>query len=384
MSADFTEALRNYYSTQFPYQLIYNWLDYKDGQNINFKFREFSFTLPGDIYMRYLSFEDSIELKHALVHKLPIKIDAGAVYNINPRLHRAYPNDFRPLQRELIFDIDISDYNDVRTCCSESQICQKCWPLMSIGAKILNSILTREFGFKHLLFVFSGRRGFHCWVCDKEARELTPEARRAIADYLALIRGGANLVKRVELDASKPLHPMVVKALEVIDEHFEDVMVVKQDFLSTDHLVHSFLDLTGEEYSDLKPRLRDNCRLHKDSSVDCWNAIKRTCSEAKNRRGKSNYFLEEVKLQHCFPRLDTHVTRGMNHLLKMPFCVHPKTGNVCVPLDIETMEKFRLDKVPNIDNLTRESLDPHVKIFKKFCDNLNDSAAATNKGSLEF
>ena len=254
---------------------------------------------------------------------------------------------------------------------------------MSIGAKILNKILTCEFGFKHLLFVFSGRRGFHCWVCDREARLLSAESRKAIADYFTLVKGGDNIVKRVELDAAKGLHPMIQKSLAIIDEQFEDLMVDKQDFLSNDHLIQNIIDLAANDMA-LQTRLRDNCRIHRSSSSECWNTIKSTSNLYKGRKFKHNYFLQEVKLQHCYPRLDTNVTRGLNHLLKMPFCIHPKTGNICVPLDIDQIDNFQLSSVPNVKNLTRESLDPYVKVMKRFCDNLKDSAVLKKKDNLEF
>lgn len=44
--------------------------------------REFSFVLPGDIYIRYLSFENQNEFEKELCSRNPQKIDIGAVMNI--------------------------------------------------------------------------------------------------------------------------------------------------------------------------------------------------------------------------------------------------------------------------------------------------------------
>lgn len=284
-------------------------------------------------------------------------------------MSRTYPNDFVPLQHELVFDIDISDYDDVRNCCKETRICPKCWPFMKIGAKVLHSILTKEFGFRHLLFVFSGRRGFHCWVADRSARELNAEARRAIGDYFSLITGGMSMVKRVTLNPKHGIHPMVAKALEEIDKEFDDLMVDKQDFLATDHLMQSVIDLCTDD--NLQAKLSE-CKHRARTTSDRWKMMQLISRSYKGN--KKNYLIQEIKLQHCFPRIDANVTKGLNHLLKLPFCIHPKTGNVCVPISIETIDSFDLVAVPNIKYMTKGSLDPYLKTMKNFVDSVREAS----------
>lgn len=64
--------------------------------------------------------------------------------------------------------------------------------------------------------------------------------------------------------------------------------------------------------------------------------------------------LEDIILLYTYPRLDAEVSKHRNHLLKAPFCVHPKTGRVCVPLDVESIDRFDPEGVPTVVQLLKE------------------------------
>ena len=60
----------------------------------------------------------------------------------------------------------MDDYDNIWTCCSGSSMCTKCWIYIKVAYEVLKCILNDSFGFKNILWVFSGRRGLHAWVCD--------------------------------------------------------------------------------------------------------------------------------------------------------------------------------------------------------------------------
>ena len=105
----------------------------------------------------------------------------------------------------------MTDYDPIRTCCSGADICHKCWGFIAVAVRVLDRALRDQFGYKHLLWVYSGRRGIHLWISDREALELTDEQRRALVGWLTVIQGGKEMHKKVNVRiGSKALPPSLV------------------------------------------------------------------------------------------------------------------------------------------------------------------------------
>lgn len=150
----------------------------------------------------------------------------------------------------------MTDYDEIRTCCHGKGICHRCWGFIACAVDVLDHVLRgmstfittsnrlrssclllfktfiEQFGYTHLLWVYSGRRGIHCWISDQAAMALSDEARVALVNYLVLIQGGTGTEKRVTTRYGKsvgPAHPMVSEALGVLQESFSELVLEDQD-----------------------------------------------------------------------------------------------------------------------------------------------------------
>ncbi|XP_051913103.1 DNA primase small subunit [Hippocampus zosterae] len=356
--ASLPDLLLLYYRRLFPFSQYYRWLSYGGVQKNYFQNREFSFTLKDDIYVRYQSFTTQNELEKEIQKTNPYKIDIGAVYSHRPNQHNTVKSGtFQALEKELVFDIDMTDYDDVRSCCSAADICSKCWTLMTIAIQILDRALRDDFGFQYLLWVYSGRRGVHCWVCDEAARTLSVSARSAVAEYLSLVKGGEETVKKVVL--TEPIHPFIQESLKVVEGYFSTYALQQQDILGRKESVEQVLALMPE---DVRKELQQEFKNERNP-VNRWQLIVEQASRKQAAAKKGQHFEKEIMLQYCYPRLDVNVSKGVNHLLKSPFSVHPKTGRISVPMDLTELDTFDPFNVPTISLICNE-LD-RVKVGEK-------------------
>lgn len=282
------------------------------------------------------------------------------------------PGAFQAEEKELVFDIDMTDYDEVRTCCKGADICEKCWWFMVVAMKIVDRALKDDFGFQHRLWVYSGRRGVHCWVCDESARKLSQNARSAVAEYLSVIKGGESQIKKVNLHL--PYHPYISKSLEILKAHFVDLVIENQDMLSCKEQWEGMLALVPESVQN---ELNASWSTTTKTSRERWDELEmklENCTERKETK-------DEIMFQYCFPRLDVNVTKGLNHLLKSPFCVHPKTGRVCVPISMQEVDTFDPFTVPTISQLCEE-IDKHDKNTPDMIEDEKKKIPAFKKTSL--
>jgi DNA primase small subunit len=384
--------MRAFYQRLFPFRYLFQWLNHSPIPQNDFAHREFAFTLPNDAYLRYQSFPTADLLRKQCIQMLPSRFEIGPMYSTNPRDRKTLrkASAFRPLMKELVFDIDMTDYDDIRTCCTGASICHRCWAFITMAIKVVDVALREDFGFAHIMWVYSGRRGAHAWVCDKRARLMDDQKRRAIAGYLELLKGGDHGGKKVNV--RRPLHPHLERSLDILKEHFATSILAEQDpWASAEKSAH-LLNLLPD------PTLRVALQKKWDSAPNRASASKWADIDTLAKSGalsKTSKELLEAKqdivLEYTYPRLDAEVSKKLNHLLKSPFVVHPGTGRVCVPIDTRKVEEFDPLSVPTVTQLLQEidewngeegdkkiqdwektSLKPYVDYFRKFVADLMD------------
>jgi DNA primase catalytic subunit len=242
--------------------------------------------------------------------------------------------------RELVFEIDLTDYEFLKLEKTEQARIDAQFAFCSVGITLLELCLRKCFGFETFLVVYSGRRGMHLYVLDEAAFWLSNEQRSAITDFFVC---GCNNNKLRSLKSILGSIVTPQRMWNSIKKLFYDVVLPKTTYFENSDALYAFAMLVG---LDTEAATRVSKFLNSSQAI---REVERMCMRAarKNRPWKSDDFKTAV-LTYVWPRVDAQVSRQTNHLLKVPMSLHASTLRVATPVSQDLLVHFD----PSTDSIT--------------------------------
>ena len=349
----------NYYGHFFPVQEVGRFLK-RHSQRPD-KYREIGmrWLIEGKVtWQRFNSFGKPEHMIADIQRRKPNAVYVGPTYNTDPTLRWVLGKErLHPVEQRLVFDVDLTDYDDLRTCecvakTSGLRVCEKCWPLAAIAVIVLRNLLRYKFGFHEFLCTFSGNKGVHCWVLDQQVLSYTDETRLNISEYFRPFMKGiyTHCVPLQLCPVLEQCYEQVVKPL------FEQHILGRVISFRTEHgqsLLHKVVQSHqhSPDFLQQLPSIPDELEL--------WRHI-----ESKLREYTSEHVVRAVVMMCTFPRIDKDITTTMQHLIRCPFTVNGRGGRVCVPIRYQDALEFAPELAPTASTI-KDSLSDYLEILEE-------------------
>lgn len=315
---------------------------------------EIGFVIRG-AWWRNKRFTDAEELRRFLSSPTVSieRIDLGPVHPPNEAKVKESHSRLA-LRRYLVFDVDLEDrspetprgYARGCKCKGTKSICTHgCWFFMRVAIKVLTYLLRQMLGAKHILPVYSGRRGVHVWTLDETFLDLTQLDREGIVKRITQY---GNPDKYEHNEHTPYILEFILKPVFI--ERFIDGPALIRDQGTIIYLMETAREYIDErQCQQLVPyfgRLTQERTLPIERS-DAWELLCMAVDEMAMR--DAGTFERRAIFTLLFPRLDEDVTSRMGHCIKAPFVIHPVTKRCSVPIpDVDT---WTPDMAPRISDL---------------------------------
>ncbi len=296
-------------------------------------------------------------------------------------------------KKELVFDIDITDYTRFCPCNEIKRLCSSCWLHIEGSYLILKYILTQQLGYneKELLWVFSGSKGIHCFVNSKRALSLSGPERVVLKQLVTIGKTDDTKLKAFILSIKDQMflnkiglffHEKVIKKRDLLQyEAFEKfcISILKLHYNSIASLVENAwkrIDASHEEEQNQKVQktTQSTSKNAEPLSAKKWRTILSLEKTQQQSLTKNNPLPSHfIAFKLLYPQIDPQPLI-MKHLIKLPFSIHSKTTNIALPIE----EKSILDCDPTTAfiSLTQLLENPEsplflrsIEILKKWVEN---------------
>ena len=384
---------RPYYTENFPYETVRRMLELNTAtpeNGYNRDILEFAFTYRtfGDdtFWRRYLAFNGKSQFKDFVCNDEPLRIDIGS-YGFSPPFFWRGQSDLMKRYEEnygsshsspLVIDVDLSDYDDVRNCyckhktqhCSQchiestdsisscqcewrnlGEICAVCWCFATAAMLVMDYVLRNFWGFADFYFIFSGKKGIHCWILDPHTEEYTEKDRLR---FVASFEPWESEERLKLVDEHNLRQDTYSRNLDsIIELIFEQLILPTESLFSfsnedTKQFLYQIFD--PESMTEMMFDQFDevfNVKNTKDCFV-MWLKLK-SFVDSVYPADTATAIKRRITYRYVFPRVDKSVTTQIAHPKKSPFSLHPETDKVCVPIlphHFEVLFNFQPSAVP--------------------------------------
>jgi DNA primase small subunit len=284
-------------------------------------------------------------------------------------------------KKELVFDMDITDFYRFCACRDQKKLCHTCWVHMQGAHLILSHLLQHRFGYAeaNCLWVFSGGKGLHCFVNSRYALTLSDDERLRLYENLAIQAGDDERLFKFIAN----LDPSFSSQMETffLEQVIKERSFFEMDaFITGSHTLDCFefycLRALQTHYPVLYPLVKNAWSIITAASPvkkakllphiqpsTTWQSISQRKWKAlqeleamqapNNNRCKPSLFL---LFKILYPVVDSGPFK-LTHLIKLPFSVHSSTKNIALPLNSQRILTMNIER----DGLSVEKLCSHQK-----------------------
>jgi DNA primase catalytic subunit len=358
-----TSLAKYYRNDLYPFELIYRMMSCdKKEQTAEARIIGVQFRADSGVYVMHDFRRDSCQ---SLKQKVLLSSS-----RLPESLHMAHFKEGKKLVRatkELVFDLDATDFTRYCSCQGLKRLCPACWFQMQGASLILEHLLENSLGYerRHCLWVFSGCKGLHCFVNEPSVMNLSDKERKQLYKRLFIASGDDTRLIAFITSLSKTDPSFLVR----LEKFFVEEVLSKVDLF---HLppVEGEGDDTFELACLRHLRTRHNALYHLVKSK--WDEISlaalHTAKKARTgtatqekenlslRKWKELQSLEELasKKTSYSPRIFIIVRLmypvidpapfNLSHQIKLPFSIHSITHNVALPLTQEDIMRMDIQR----------------------------------------